>query len=79
MNRSEGKAAVAGGLENVWEALDTMNAPIDENRSLAMFQQVMAKLEKQEQRRRRARSLMRTISAVVAAATGAGAYRLLTH
>jgi hypothetical protein len=78
MNRSEGKAAV-GGIESVWAALDEMSAPIAEERSLAMFQQVMVKLEKQEQRRRRVRHVMRTVSAVVAAATGAGAYRLLTH
>jgi hypothetical protein len=78
MNRSEGKAAVVG-LANVWAALDSMNAPMGEARSLAMFEQLMVKVERQERRRRRVRQLMRTISAVVAAATGAGAYRLLTH
>jgi hypothetical protein len=78
MNRSEGKAAVVG-LESVWAALDGMNAPVGETRSLAMFEQVMVKLEQQERRRRRAKQLVRTISAVVAAATSAGALRLLTH
>jgi hypothetical protein len=75
MNRSEVRPAMQG-FAAVRAALDQMNQPGEAARAHALFAEVMAKLEQRRRRRQRARRIMRTIGAVLAA-TGAGAYRIL--
>jgi len=74
-------AAVEGGIdgEYVRQALDAMDSPLCEAQSQAMFEAVMAKLDRQAARDASIARMAQTASAIVAALTGAGAYRILTR
>jgi hypothetical protein len=64
-------------MARVRVVLDRMNAPLGQQHSLAMFGQVMRKLEHQQRRRRRLGQLARALSALMAGVIGAGVLRLL--
>ena len=74
-------AAVEGGIdgEYVRAALEAMDGPMSEAKSQAMFEAVMVKLDRQAARDASIARMAHMASAVVAALTGAGAYRLLTR
>jgi hypothetical protein len=65
-------------LARVAAELDRMDPPLGEAESRARFTALMVRVDRQRRRREHARHIFRAVSAVLAAATGAGAYRLLT-
>jgi hypothetical protein len=76
--RVVGKTPPATGRD-LRAVLDAMIVPCDEARSLEQFATVMAKLERRQRWQAWGRRAAQLLSALVAAMTGAGAYRLLTR
>jgi hypothetical protein len=79
MTRWGGSSIVVKG-RNLVDILDSMDTPLDEARSAALFEQMMVRLAEQERERQRVRSVARTVGAVCAmfASARAGAFRLFT-
>ena len=66
--------------QGIRRALDGTEGAWDESMSQALFEQLMVRLAAQERRNRRARQVAQLVrTALAAAMTGAGAYRLLTR
>ena len=78
MNGVEAKVASMMG-RRVRAELEALERRPDDRRSLEQFAEVMDRLDRRAMRERAWRKIVQVLSAIVAALTGAGAYRLLTR